>query len=63
VDQHVAAVTNLVCNWSLAEARDVAWDTALALWEVRDHHLTTQLLTGALARVVALATQTLLVTV
>ena len=63
VDQHVAAVTNLVCNWSLNEARDVAWDTALALWAVRDHHLATELLTGALARVVAMATQTLLVAV
>jgi hypothetical protein len=60
-DQHVAAVTNLICNWSLNEARDVAWDTALGLWAVRDHQLATQLLTGALARMVAMATQTLLV--
>ena len=62
-DHHVAAVTNLICNWSLNEARDVAWDTALALWAVRDHRLTTELLTNALGRVVAMATSTLLVAV
>ena len=63
VDQHVAAVTNLICNWSLNEARDIAWDTALALWTVRDAQLAMQLLTGANARVVAMATKTLLVAV
>jgi len=63
VDAHVAAVTNLVCNWSLNEARDVAWDTALALWAVRDHRLATELVTSALARMVAMATRTLLVAV
>lgn len=62
-DRHVAAVTNLVCSWSINEARDVAWDTALALWEVRDHRLTTQLLSDALARMVALASRSLLVVV
>jgi hypothetical protein len=62
-DRHVAAVTNLICNWSLNEARDIAWDTALALWAVRDHHLTSDLLTNALGRVVALAASTLLVAV
>lgn len=63
VDQHVAAVTNLVCNWSLNEARDVAWDTALGLWAVRDNHRATDLLTGALARVVGLASRTILTAV
>lgn len=63
VDQHVAAVTNLVCNWSLNEARDVAWDTALALWAVREHHLATELLTSALAGVVTMAGRTLLVAI
>jgi hypothetical protein len=61
VDQHVAAVANLVCNWSINEARDVAWDTSLGLWAVRDNHLATGLLTDALARVVAMATRTLLI--
>jgi hypothetical protein len=62
-DRHVAAVTNLVCNWSLNEARDVAWDTALAIWAVRDHRLPRGLLTDALARLVAMGTSTLLVAV
>ncbi|MEO9139934.1 MAG: DUF5995 family protein [Jatrophihabitans sp.] len=62
-DHHVASVTNLICNWSLNEARDIAWDTALAIWAVRAHSRETQLLTDALARIVALGTRTLLVAV
>ncbi len=62
-DHHVAAVANLVCNWSLNEARDVAWDAALAIWAVRDDRLTTELLTNALARVVTMGTRTLLAAV
>jgi hypothetical protein len=61
VDQHVAAVTNLLANWSLNEARDAAWDTALGLWAVRDNRVATDLLVGALARMVGLATSTVLV--
>jgi hypothetical protein len=56
-------VTNLVCNWSINEARDVAWDTALALWAARDHHVTSELLTNALGLVVAMGSSTLLVAV
>jgi len=63
VDQHVAAVANVVGNWSINAARDVAWNTALALWDVRDHQMATQLLTGALARTVAMASRGLLVVV
>lgn len=63
VDRHVAAVVNVVCNWSMNAARDVAWDTALALWDVRDHAEATALLTGALARTVAMASRELLVVV
>ena len=62
-DAHVAAVTNLVCNWSLNEARDVAWDTALALWAIRNHPLASELVTAALAHTIALATRILLVAV
>ena len=50
VDHHVAAVANLVSNWSIGEARDVAWDMAVALWDVRDQQIATQLLTASLAR-------------
>jgi hypothetical protein len=63
VDEHVAAVANIIDNWSINAARDVAWDTAVALWDVRDHQLATQLLTGALARTVAMASRGLLVVV
>jgi len=63
VDRHVAAVANLIGNWDITQARAVAWDTALALWEVRDHQFATQLLTGALARTVAMASRGLLVVV
>jgi Family of unknown function (DUF5995) len=61
VDRHVAAVANLVDNWSINTARDVAWDTALGLWEVRDRPLAMRLLTDALARTVAIASRSLLV--
>jgi hypothetical protein len=62
-DRHFAAVTNLICNWSMNEARDVAWDSALALWAVRDHGLAMRLISNSLARVTALGSATLLVAV
>jgi Family of unknown function (DUF5995) len=63
VDRHVAAVLNLVSNWSISEARDAAWDTAVALWDVRDHPMATQLLTASIASTVAMASRCLLVAV
>lgn len=63
VDGHVAAVANLIANWSITTARDVAWDTALALWEVRSNRLAIDLISGALARTVAVASRCLLVAV
>jgi hypothetical protein len=63
VDRHLAAVINLVANWSITSARDVAWDTAVALWEIRGNRLATGLFTGALARTVAMASRCLLVAV
>ncbi|MEO8750747.1 MAG: DUF5995 family protein [Allobranchiibius sp.] len=63
VDQHVAAVANIIDNWSICAARDVAWDNALALWDVRGLRIASQLLTGALARTVAMASRGLLVAV
>lgn len=63
VDRHVAAVVNLVANWSITAARDTAWDTAVALWEIRENRPATDLLTGALARTVAMASRCLLVAV
>ena len=62
-DRHVAAVTNLVCDWSINDARDIAWNTAQAIWAVRDQQIATRLLTDSLARIVAIGTRTLLVAV
>ena len=59
-DQHVAAVANVIGNWNITTARDIAWDTALALWEIRDRPFATALLTGGLARTVAMASRGLL---
>lgn len=63
IDRHLAAVEDLIANWSIDAARDVAWDTSLALWDVRDHGISTRLLTDALARTVAMASRGLLVRV
>lgn len=63
VDDHVAAVVNLVANWSIASARDVAWNNAVALWDIRDHALATRLLLDSLAHIVAMASRGLLVAV
>ena len=63
VDRHVASVANLVGNWDINVARDIAWDTALALWDIRDHQVATRLLTEGLARTVAMASRGLLVAV
>jgi hypothetical protein len=63
VDQHVAAVLNVIGNWSINTARDVAWDSAIALWDVRDHPMAVELLTGAMARTVAMVSRGLLVVV
>jgi hypothetical protein len=61
IDDHMARVLDLVANWSINSARDVAWDNALALWDIRDHPVATDLFTGALARIVAMASRVLLV--
>lgn len=62
-DRHIAAVTNLICDWNINEARDLAWDTALAFWAVHDHPFATKLLTDSLRRLVAIGTRPLLVAV
>jgi hypothetical protein len=60
-DQRAQAVVNLICNWSINTARDVAWDTALALWASRDVATVEDLFMSGLARTVAMANQCLLV--
>jgi hypothetical protein len=63
VDRHVSAVVNLLADWTITEARDVAWDTGVALWEIRDNRIATDLMVAALARTVAVASRCLLVAV
>jgi hypothetical protein len=63
IDSHLSAVVNLSANWSITDARDVAWDTAVALWEIRGNRLATDLFVGALARTVAMTSRCLLVAV
>ncbi len=60
-DQRAQAVLNLICNWSINSARDVAWDTALGLWQCRSIATVEGLLMNGLARTVAMASRCLLV--
>jgi hypothetical protein len=60
-DRHAQEVLDLVGNWSINSARDVAWDTALALWRSRDDPTVAVLIMGGLARTVAMASRCLLV--
>ena len=60
-DRRAQAVLNLICNWSINSARDVAWDTALGLWQCRSIATVEGLLMNGLARTVAMASRCLLV--
>jgi hypothetical protein len=60
-DRRAQTVLDLVGNWSISSARDVAWDTALALWQCRDVAMVEDLLMGGLARTVAMASRCLLI--
>ena len=61
-DQHAQAVLNLIGNWSINSARDVAWDTALGLWAARGITPVEDLLMDGVARTVGMASRCLLVT-
>ena len=63
VDRHLQAVCNLVGNWSINSARDLAWTNALLLWEVRDIPPARELFLDGLAATTALASRMLLVAV
>jgi Family of unknown function (DUF5995) len=63
VDKHAQACANVIANWTMNSARDVAWDTALALWEIRNMVLANELFLSMLARSVAMASRCLLVVV
>ena len=60
-DQHLRGVINLIGNWNLNQAREIAWSTALALWEARDLPVAGDLLRASLGRAVAATSQLLLV--
>jgi len=61
-DRHAQAVLDLVGNWSINSARDVAWDTAVALWRCRGIVTVEDLVMNGLARTVAMASRCLLIT-
>ena len=62
-DQHLRSVVNLIANWDLNQAREIAWNTARALWETRDLPAAGDLLRASLGRAVAATSQLLLVAV
>jgi hypothetical protein len=61
VDHRLQAVENLVGTWSINDARDLAWNNALLLWEVRDASVARDLFLRGLAAATELAARTLLV--
>lgn len=63
VDHRMQAVCNLVDGWCIGEARDVAWDSALALWAVRDIGVARDVLLDSIADSVAIASRCILVVV
>ena len=52
-------VPDLVSNWSINSARDVAWDTAVGLWRCRDVATVEDLLMNGLAHTVGMASRCL----
>jgi hypothetical protein len=62
-DRHLSAVSNLIANWTINSARDLAWNNCLLLWTVRDDPIARGLLAGSLAASAAMASRLLLVTV
>jgi len=63
VDRHLAAVNDLLANWTINSARDLAWTNSLLLWAVRDDPVARGLLADSLGASAALSSRLLLVTV
>jgi Family of unknown function (DUF5995) len=63
VDRHLSAVANVVANWTINSARDLAWNNCLLLWAVRDDPIARGLFLDTLAASTALASRMLLVAV
>lgn len=63
VDRHLRAVDNLVACWAINSARDLAWQNALVLWELRGDAVARALFLDGLAAATALASRLLLTAV
>jgi Family of unknown function (DUF5995) len=62
-DRHLSAVADLIGNWTINSARDLAWNNCLLLWAVRDDPIERGLVQDSLAASTAVASQLLLVAV
>ena len=63
LDRHLQAVDNLVANWTINAARDLAWQNAIVLWELRGEPIARELFLDGLAAGTALASRMLLTAV
>lgn len=63
VDHHLQSVADLVANWTINTARDVAWNNALLLWGLRDDPAARELFLDSLADTAATASRLLLAAV
>ena len=63
VDRHVSAVLDLIGNWTINSARDMAWNNCLLLWAIRGDSFAHGLFLDTLAASTALAGRMLLVAV
>jgi hypothetical protein len=61
IDKRARIVLDLIDNWSINAARDVAWVNSLMLWQCRADAAIQRATAGALARTVAMASRFLLV--
>lgn len=60
VDDEIGPVVHLVSSWNIDKARDVAWTTALTLWELRRATVIARAFEQSLAHTVGLASRLLL---
>ena len=62
-DRHLSAVANLIGNWSINSARDLAWNNSLLLWAIREVPVARGLFLDSLTASTVLASRLLLVAV
>jgi hypothetical protein len=61
VDRRLTAVADLIGNWTINSARDLAWNNCLLLWAIRGEPLARELFLDSLAASTAAAGRLLLV--